>query len=310
MSSSARKIAALAIACFAIAEARAQTNSAIEQARLFQNTPTATNTAVNADGMALGNDVTSDDDSFGTQVILKERERIRNFTFAGDASVFYTDNAELTRHDKSDDVLYVVNAGLSWTPQINPRLEAQVAAHGSVFRYNSTSALDFENLGVGAGLVWSPENVGGVVFFARYDFIEILDRHSAEILRDHEFAIGGQKVWTFGKSQAFTLGATATGGIAEPSAAQRQQAAAFLAYHVQIARGFDADLFYKLAGHFYNRADRNDLNQIIFGSLRYRLSRCADLNAFVSFGTNRSDRPGFDYDVLTSGGGLGFTIRF
>src|ERR1700694_2851484 len=121
--------------------AHAQQTSSIEQARLFQNTPATS--SVNADGTLLPDSDTeaSSDDSFGTQVILKKRERVRTVALTGDTSIFFTDNAALTRHDKIDDVFFVTNVGLSWTPQINPHLEAQIAARGSIFRYASTSSL-------------------------------------------------------------------------------------------------------------------------------------------------------------------------
>lgn len=292
--------------------ARAQQASSIEQARLFQNTPTATNLSVNADGTPLPDADTeaSSDDSFGTQVILKKRERIRTVFLTGDTSVFFTDNAALTRHDKIDDVFFVTNVGLSWTPRLNPHLEAQLAARGSIFRYGSTSSLDFENLGLGAALFWNPEHFCDVSFFARYDFIELLDRRSEEIFRDHEFTVGAQKIFAVGKAQTFALGVTGMGGIADPSFAQRQTASVFAGYHWQITPKLDTDIFYRFSAYFYDRADRMDCNHIISGSIRYRVSQYADLNAFVSFGGNRSDTAGFAYNVVTAGGGVGLTVRF
>jgi hypothetical protein len=310
VNSSALRIsfALLALIAFSAAQAQ-QPASSIERARLFQSTP---NSTVNADGTELTVDESevSSDDSFGTQVILKKRERPKALLLTGDVSVFFTDNAALTPDNKIDDVFVVTNAGASWTPRINPRLEAQFAAHASIFRYNSTSALDFENLGLGAGLFWSPEHFADIALFARYDFIELLDRHSDEILRDHEFSVGGQKTFAVGRSQAFTVGASVMGDIAEPSSAQRQQAAIFGGYHWQITRAFEAELYYRFAAYYYDRADRADANHVVSGSLRYRLSRYADVNGFVSFSSNRSDTAGFDYDAVTAGGGIAVTFRF
>jgi hypothetical protein len=301
--------ALLAFIAFSAAQAQ-QPASSIERARLFQSTP---NSTVNADGMELGTDESeaSSDDSFGTQVILKKRERPKTLLLTGDVSVFYTDNAALTPNDKIDDVFFVANAGASWTPRINPQLEAQLNAHASIFRYNSTSSLDFENLGLGAALFWSPQHFADIALFARYDFIELLDRHSQEILRDHEFTIGGQKIFGVGRAQSFfTLGASVTGDISEPSSAQRQVAAIFAGYHWQITRAFEAELYYRLAGYFYNHADHADCNQVVSGNVRYRLSRNVDLNGFVSFSGNRSDTARFDYNAVTAGGGIAVTIRF
>jgi hypothetical protein len=288
-----------------------QAVSSIEQARLFQKTPTATNTAVNADGTPLGDtDTSSDDDSFGTQVILKSKERVRQFAITGDASVFYTNNVALTRSGKIDDVFFVANAGASWTPRLNPHLEAQLAAHASIFRYHDTAALDFENLGVGAGLFWTPENFGGIGVFAHYDFIELLNRHSDEILNDHEFTIGAQKIFSMGRCQSFTVGASAMAGITDPESARRQQLGLFFGYHLQVTRALETEIFYRLAFQFYDAANRNDFNQVISWNLRYRIATWADLNAFFSYGNNRSEDSAFDYSVATGGGGMGVTLRF
>jgi hypothetical protein len=304
-------LACLVSAPFSLALAQ-QSNSPVERARLFQTTPGSTNSVVNADGMALADDGSegSSDDSFGTQVILKKRERVRTIVVAGDASIYYTNNAALTPNNKIDDAFVVTNAGVSWTPRINPQLEAQLAGHVSIFRYNSTSILDFENLGLGAALFWSPENCHEIAFFARYDLIELLDRHSEEILRDHEFSIGAQKIFPVGKTQAFTLGITASAGIAEPSSQQRQQVAIFASYRWQITRALDAEVSCRVAGYFYDRADRTDGNGVVAANLRYRLSRYADVNGFLSFGSNGSDTPGFSYNAVTAGGGVALAFRF
>ncbi|MDP9099649.1 MAG: hypothetical protein M3N48_11755 [Verrucomicrobiota bacterium] len=299
----------LVLIAFSAGQAQ-QPASSIERARLFQNTP---NSTVNADGMELATDESeaASDDSFGTQVILKKRERPKTVSLTGDVSVFFTDNAALTPNDKIDDVLFVTNAGASWTPRINLQLEAQLNAHASIFRYGSTSALDFENLGLGGALFWTPQHFADIALFARYDFIELLDRHSQEILRDHAFTVGGQRIFAIGRSQSFfTLGASVTGDIADPSSAQRQVAAIFAGYHWQITRAFEAELYYRLAGYFYNNADHADCNQVVSGSVRYRLSRNVDLNGFVSFSSNRSDTAGFDYHAVTAGGGIAVTVRF
>src|SRR5204863_7546858 len=138
-----------------------------------------------------------------------------------------------TRRDKIDDAFFVTNLGLCWTPLIAPHLGAQIAAHGSSFRYNSNSALDFESLGLGAGLFWNPDHFAGVGLFAHYEFIELIDRHSEEILRGHEFTIGAQKVFPLGRAHAFAAGVTLRAGLAEPESAQRDQAGLLLAYRLQ-----------------------------------------------------------------------------
>jgi hypothetical protein len=287
-----------------------QAISPVEQARLHQELLTSANSKVDANGTALGDDDTVSDDSFGKTLILKSQPRIRTFAVTGDASVFYTNNVALTRHDKIGDTFFAANAGVSWTPLIDPHLEAQIAAHSSIFRYNSTSALDFESLGLGGGLFWTPDHFAGVALFAHYDFIELLNRHSEEILRDHEFTIGAQKAFPLGRAHAFVAGAAVMAGVAEPESAQRDQAGLFLAYRLQVTRSLGVELLYRFAGYFYNDTGRIDRNQILSASVRYRLREWADINAFFSLTDNRSDDSAFNYDAATNGGGLSATVQF
>ncbi|MGI9089061.1 MAG: hypothetical protein ACR2HH_15175 [Chthoniobacterales bacterium] len=289
----------------------AQNDAAIEQARLFQKPAAITNSnSVTADGMALGDASPSSDDSFGDQVILKSQPRPRFFTVTGDATIFYTDNVALTRRAEVDDSFFVAHAGGSWNPHIGRNLDAQFGATVSTFRYNDTSSLDFTNLGFGTGLFWSPESLRGIGIFARYDFIELLNRHSDEILQDHEFTLGAQKIFALGRSHAFTIGGTAMAGISNPRAAQRDQLGMFFAYQLQLTRSLDTELSYRPALHFYNSNGRVDLNQVVSWNLRYHLAPWAEANAFFSFGSNRSDRSVFDYDVVTTGFGVGLTAKF
>jgi hypothetical protein len=286
-------------------------SSAIEQSRLFQQTPTALSTSVNADGTAVGDVAnTSGDDSMGAQQILKEQPRVLTFSVGGDASAFYTSNAALTRRDTTDDMFFVVNGGASWTPPLGNHLEAQLAARGSLFRYNDNPTLDFESLGAGAGITWTPPQLAGVAVFARYDFTELLDRDGREILNDHEFTMGAQKVFALGRSHAIVAGITGAAGISDPSSAQRDQVAAFIGYHLRITRSFDTDLLYRFAYYFYNDSSRADRNQVFTWNFRYHITDWADATAFFSYGNNNSNRSVFDYDVISTGGGLGFNVRF
>ena len=286
-----------------------QAVSPVAHANLHQEFPTSTNTKIDANGMVLGDDETTSDDSLGQQLILQSQPRTPTFVVNGDVSVFYTNNAALTR-DKIDDAFFVTNLDLSWTPLIAPHLGAQIAAHGSIFRYNSASALDFESLGLGAGLFWNPDHFAGVGLFAHYDFIELIDRHSEEILRGHEFTIGAQKVFPLGHAHAFAAGLTLRAGLAEPESAQRDQAGLFLAYRLQATHSLGVEFLYRFAGHFYNDTGRIDRNQVLSATVHYRLREWADVNTFFSFTDNHSDDSAFNYDAVTSGGGLSATVQF
>ncbi|HEX8280036.1 MAG TPA: hypothetical protein VF551_01555 [Chthoniobacterales bacterium] len=290
----------------------AQNDAAIDQARLLRDATPPTNTGVNAYGTALPETepTASEDDSFGAQMILKQQERVRSFVITGGASLAYTSNVALTRRGERHDVFAVVDAGIGWSKRLTNELETSIGAHVSIFRYNRTPDLDFENIGFSAGLGWTPRSMGGISFFGRYDFTELLDRGGGEILMEHALTVGVQKTIALGRSHGFSLGFSATAALSDPDAAQRQQIGAFISYHLQLTRKLETAVLFRPAVHFYSDSDRTDFNQIISWTLRYRITSWADVVASVSHGFNRSDRSVFDYDVLTSGAAVALSIRF
>jgi hypothetical protein len=286
-------------------------NAQIEQSRLFRTTGPP-NPNVNADGMPLpeAEGSQSNDDSFGAQQILKAQQRVREFVLSGNASIFYTSNVALTRRDTVSDSFFVANAGLSWNHAINSQLQVQIGGSASLFRYVDTSSLDFENLSAGIGLTWVPQPAWDIAIFARYDFTELLDKHSGELLEDHEFTLGVQKVFAFNRVHAFTAGALFSAGISDPFAEQRDQIAAFAGYRISVTHQLDAEIGYRIAGFFYNKGGRDDLTQGLSLGLHYRFTSWMEANALLALALNRSSKSVFDYDVLNTGGSLGFTLRF
>ena len=286
-------------------------NSAIEQSRLFQKIAPPTASSITTDGTALpGDGIASDDGSFGAQQMLKAQEKTREFEVSGAASVFFTSNVALTRRDTMDDIFFVADAAVGWTHRINNEFQLQLGTRASIFRYNETSALDFQSVGAGIGAIWTPASAWGIGVIARYDFIELIDRHSNELLQDHEFSLAIQKIVALGRSHGLSFALLASADISDPFAEQRDQIGAAIGYHLQLARNFGMDLNYRHAWYFYNSGERTDLNQVISLGLHYQLAKWATLEAFVSGATNYSTESVFKYDVFNTGGGVGLTVRF
>ena len=298
---------------FLSSKSRAQqaASSAIDQARLFQKTPAAPVASVDANGNAIsdGSD-TSGDDSFGAQVILKDQGKVRFFTLSAGAAAYYTNNVALTRRDERDDVFVIAGASGSWSRALNPELEALVGLEASTFRYADNTPLDFDSFGGGFGLSWTPRRANGLNFFGRYDFTELLNNDGNEILRDHELTFGGQKVFALGRSHAIALGLLGSIGISTPFAAQRDQVGPFLGYQLRLTRSLDTGVMYPLTYQIYTSGNRQDLNQVFSWNLRYHFNDWTEADAYFSFGGNRSNASAFDYDVLSGGGGIGFSTRF
>ncbi|HSH38881.1 MAG TPA: hypothetical protein VK993_08850, partial [Chthoniobacterales bacterium] len=292
--------------------ALAQTNPAIEQSRLLQQAVPPVNLGVDANGTVVGGTeaTQTEDDSFGAQLILKAQERPRAWVVSGGVSVIYTDNVGLAAAAEKDDAFIVANAAIGWSKRLSQTVEANVGVQASVFRYDKASELDFQNVGFGAGLVWNPPALRGVSLFGRYDLTELFGSDGRHILLDNVLTLGAQKAFVFGRSHSMAVGVVGSTGLADPGAAQRSQLGAYLGYRLQLTRKLETDFLYRPAVHIYSDTGRVDFNQIISWNLRYRFSDWADLNAFMSYGLNRSERSSFDYNVFTGGAGVGVNIRF
>lgn len=290
----------------------AANDPAIDQARLYRDANPPATPTVDANGNVLPTAPSSptEDDSFGAQLILRNQERPRVFAVSGAASLIYTNNVALTRRNRKDDIFAVVSAGFGWTPRVRADLEANFGVNVSLFRYFDTPQLDFQNIGFGGGLTWTPKSLPNVTVFGRYDFTELFGGDGHQILLDNTITVGAQKSVVFGRSHALTFGVVGTVGLSDPGDAQRDQLGVFVGYHLQLARNFDTDFLFRPAVHFYNDSGRIDFNNIFSWNLRYRLSPYAEVNAFLSYGINRSDRSAFNYDVLNAGSGIGVTVRF
>ena len=246
----------------------------------------------------------------GDQIVLNTQPRVPTFFVTGNTSVSYTDNAALTPNNRLDDTFFTANVAIAWTPHLAPRLGAELSANASIFRYDQNPVLDFQSLALGSGLFWSPENFANVGLFARYDFIEMFNRHSDEILQDHEFTVGAQRGFVLGRAQALFAGINLAVGWATPETAQRDQAGLFIDYRLQMTRSVGLGVVYRFAGYFYNDPDRIDRTQILATNVNYRLWESVYISAFVSLAINRSDDSSFNYEAINSGGGLNATISF
>jgi hypothetical protein len=290
-----------------------QAVSSITQARLFPNPTAPGSTSVDANGTALPDEESasdSGDDSFGAQIILKNQERRRIYTVFADVSALHTNNVDLNASGSRSDSFLAANIGAAWRPAIRRDLVADFSGGISVFRYDRASELDFEKLWAGVGLSWAVPRAAGVIVFGRYDFSEVLDASSNELLQDHELSVGAQKIFVLGRSHYLATGLTGIVGLSTPRSQQRDQAAIHAAYHLQIARSFDVDLLYRYAAQFYNEGGRIDRNQTLSLALGIAATRWLRVAAAISAARNDSNQSAFEYDVFNVGGGIKLEVTF
>lgn len=287
--------------------------SSITQARLFANPSAPGTTSYDANGSALAEDdatTSSGDDSFGTQIVLKNQEQPRTFNLFGNVAAVYTNNVDLTPDATRSDVFVAANVGAVWSPTITRGLVGEISAGSSIYRYDRASELDFERIAAGTGLSWLVPHTPGIIAFGRYDFTELLDSGSNELLRDHAFTLGAQKIFPFGRSHYLTTGISGVLGLSTPRSEERNQAGIYGAYHFQITRSFDGDVLYRYAAQFYEEGGRLDHNQTLSLALGFAVTRWLRVGVSISAARNDSDQPAFDYNVFNLGGEVRVTASF
>lgn len=307
-----RLVLALLVVCVAVTRAQ-QAVSPITQSRLFNNPGAPGTTSVDANGAELPEDETttgSDDDSFGAQIILKNQERPRKFSGFAEVTASHTNNVDLTSDGGRSDSFLAARVGGAWKPILSSELIGEISASSSAVRYDRANELDFETVGVGGGLSWLVPHMPGIILFGRYDFTEVLDASSDELLQDHALTAGLQKIFVFGRSHFLSAGINGVFGLSKPRSQQRDQAAIQAAYHLQITRSLDADLVYRYAAQFYTEGDRLDHNQTLSLALGFMPNRWLRFGALISAARNDSNEAVFEYDVFNFGGGIRGEISF
>lgn len=284
----------------------------MEQARLLVAPASSFQTGVDANGNALpgADSESSGDGSFGAQIVLKNQQTPRSFSVAGDAGVFLTTNAGLTPENARRDTLVTANASLAWRPVLGRELVGDFFAGASVVRYHRLTELDFDRFAAGAGLNWLVPHTPGIVALLRYDFVELTDRGGSELVQDHGVTLGAQKTFAFGRTHFLTTGLAGVAGFTNPRSEERDQAAFFAAYHLQLTRVLEADLLYRYAAQFYTGSDRLDHNQTVTLTLGMMATSWLRVGISISGTRNDSNWRSNDYEVLNTGGALRMEIRF
>lgn len=301
----------LAALVLPVASAPAQ-EARIEQARQFDALTPAAEPSVQALEFGSFDAVEGrDSDSFGIQQILKADEPLRPFRVFADVSAFATNNVALTPKDPLSDSFLVATFGFEYRRTLPGGLLFDTSVRGAAFRYDRFNVLDFNSVDFGAGLGYHLEKLGGIDLFIRYNFNQLLSAATDDtFFKNHTITAGAQKAVPFSQAHYSFFGVTGQTGFSDPKLAGRSELAAYAGYHLQATRNLEFDLLYRYAYIIYQEIERNDHNQTVSASLRYRITDWFSISASSYAGWNRSDREVFNYDVVNGGGALTLSVQF
>ena len=313
--------------CLAAVSAHAQSPDLIEQSRLRSSlsdfrpeAPVGISDALSggtdeslgesADEQEEGALETPGDFDLGVQLIMKPKERNRPLRLFATIDDFFTSNVALAKHDPQSDNYLFAEIGARYETKLSEALGFEATVRQAIFRYNKYRSFDFESLNVGAGVGYKVPELADVTLFARYNCERLTrDDFGDEFFLNQTLSVGAQKSWIYKETHAFFVGYSSLFGFSDPAASERDEHSLFGGAHLPLIGKLDGDLYCRLA-YFDFHNGQHDMNQLIAPSLTYHLSPSCDLGVSFSFVLNRSNRSRFDYENLTTGGGLTLTGRF
>ena len=285
-----------------------------EYSRQFQSPPGTVDLQGqrNAPEVSRFDGTSIEDDAFGEQAILKREERPRAFSAYAEIGAFVTNNVALAKRNAQQDVFLVATTAASFAHRFSHAIRFDAGAQASVFRYDEVRELDFQSTDLSAGVTWTAPVAGGVDVSARYVFTDLTTaERTREFYKNHAILLGVQKTIPFSRAQLVYFGASSLWSFADPKPAGRDEYSAYAGYRAQLTRRMDADLYYRFGHYVYRHGGgRRDENHTLSLSLHYRPTEWLSFSASSFFGTNRSNRDAFDYEVLNAGVGVQCSMQF
>ncbi len=300
----------------AISQASAQNpgNGAAEAAR---QTSTQTQTQLQQSSslpLGIGTNTlatnTPGDLDLGVQAILKRKELEQPFRFFADAAGFYTNNVALVPTGKQSDSYIFMDLGFTYDQKLSDEWSIESTIRQGFFRYQQFTANDFEDFNLGGGVTYQPPKLWNAAFFARYNFERFTQGDlSQDFFRNNTVTVGVQKTFFFNQYQYAYIGYSSVFGWAVPNDSQRDEHGIFAGLHYNFTPKLYAEIYERFA-YFDYKIDRNDWNETVVATVGYIFNDYARLTASLTYATDHSNQSVYNYDALTTGGGLALQLRF
>ena len=294
----------------------AQDRGQIERSRELQQTPTIRSGSFfsfveNQEEQELFTPASPGDDDIGVQLLLKEQNDIKYWTFYAESAGFYTNNIALTNNPEVDGAMFSNQVGLVYSRPISGDFVVLGALRQQFIRYDRLTAFDFDSLMVDVGATYIARNFYDINAYVRYRYNHLMEPTLGDGFFDNNtITFGLQRYFLYSRAIWFYVGAEGVIGYSDPAANQRDEGAVYAAANVDLTRWLTLQTYYRAAYHEYNFINRQDFNQNVSILFSFKLTSWAFLNAQMLWGLNRSSRSVFDYDVFNLGGGLQVQLRF
>jgi hypothetical protein len=267
-----------------------------------------------------GGESSAPGDDFGDQLILKRKEKPTPFSAYATISGNYTNNVTLQRRGGTSDEFLLGEVGVAWAQSLKSGVTLDVGLRQQAFRYNKTTAFDFENLNLSSGVVVPIPYSGGVLFTGRYNYTRLTDAiEHDEFLTNHTLTAGLLKIFPINSAVKLSLGYSSEFAIATyPQAQAVNIHSASAGLNVAFTRSLSAQAFYRVGYSDYTELNpldpapvhRADWNQMVGFGLNYKLTKQVNINSTVGYAANQSNGPQFEYSAINAAVSLGAFVKF
>ena len=142
----------------------------------------------------------------------------------------------------------IATFGFEYRRPLPHGFQIEASLRYTAFRYNEYRQLDFNSVDAGIGLSYHADKLGGIDFFARYKFNELISAETDDVFfTNHTILLGAQKSVPFSQAHYAYFGATGQLGFADPEQSERSELSAYAGYHLQATRNLEVDLLYRYA---------------------------------------------------------------
>lgn len=252
------------------------------------------------------------DFDLGEQLLLMPQSVYEPLSFRLRERGTWTTNAALTEENALDDFYSHTEAGVGFVPKILDNTYAEVRAEYGIYRYAEHSALDFDSVEGGLGLIQLMPNLQNATGWLRYNHLRLLSgRGHDEIFTDHSIESGLYYPVPLGpRHSAFASFASEFSIDANPGYAQRHEHRLTLGHNLRPTDRLDISTYYQFSVLDYTEVERTDLLHVAGLALTAHLTKAVDLTLAGTYSMNDSDVTGGDYEVGDTGASISIKVNF
>jgi hypothetical protein len=245
----------------------------------------------------------------GPIVVLKRAPQDQPFRVYSDSQYLYNSNILLTPSRPVADEVFAESLGASFSPRLVPGLASSIFVRQQFIQYDTLSRFDFAAQTAGLSLQHAVRN--WFILSSGFEADRYFSWHKdGEFLKDFNASFGVRSGHYLTRRVFLYYGYQFNWLPSAPSFLSCIDNAAFVGANVALEEKLTLQLAYRLRGLSYYQDARFDYDDSLNASLVYKFNDYIAARAFVSYANNTSDRPGFNYRGLTTGGGLGLALRF